>query len=72
MPDSPATARFLTHKQRVIAVDRIAANMVGVKTKEFKPSQLREAAFDVKVWALVLLGLANGIINGGVSNFGSR
>jgi len=72
MPDSPANARFLSHKQRVIAVDRISGNMVGVKTRQYKPSQLREACFDVKVWSLTLLALATGVINGGVSNFGSR
>ncbi|KAK0277893.1 hypothetical protein LTR35_009729 [Friedmanniomyces endolithicus] len=71
MPDSAANARFLTHKQKVIAVDRIAKNMVGVKTKQYKMSQVFEALLDVKVWTLILIGLATGVINGGVSNFGS-
>ncbi len=71
MPDSAANARFLTHKQKVIAVNRIAKNMVGVKTKQYKMSQVSEALLDVKVWTLILIGLATGVINGGVSNFGS-
>ncbi|TKA80893.1 hypothetical protein B0A55_01664 [Friedmanniomyces simplex] len=71
MPDSAANARFLTHKQKVIAVERIAKNMVGVKTKQYKMSQVFEALLDVKVWTLVLIGMATGVINGGVSNFGS-
>jgi hypothetical protein len=71
MPDSANNARFLTHKQKVIAIDRIAANMVGTKTKQYSPAQVLEAALDVKVWALALMGMASGVINGGVSNFGS-
>ncbi|KAK5685401.1 hypothetical protein LTS10_003479 [Elasticomyces elasticus] len=71
MPDSAANARFLTHKQKVIAVDRVSKNMVGVKTKQYKMPQVFEALLDFKVWCLVLIGMATGIINGGVSNFGS-
>lgn len=37
MPDSPSTAKFLDHKEKVVAVHRVAENMIGVKTKEFKP-----------------------------------
>lgn len=71
MPDSAANARFLSHKQKVIAVDRISTNMVGVKTPQYKMKQVFEALVDVKVWSLVLIGMATGVINGGVSNFGS-
>lgn len=69
MPDSPVTAKFLTHKQRVVAVHRVSHNMIGVKTKQYKIPQITEAFTDIKVWLIALLGLATGIINGGVSNF---
>jgi MFS family permease len=71
MPDSPASAKFLTHKQRIVAIDRIAGNNIGVKTKQFKWAQAIEALFDVKVHCLMLIGLGCGVINGGVSNFAS-
>lgn len=71
MPDSPATAKFLTHKQRVVAVHRVSNNMIGVKTKQYKPAQIREAFTDIKVLAIALIGLGCGVINGGVSNFQS-
>ncbi|KAL0258206.1 hypothetical protein SLS55_007379 [Diplodia seriata] len=71
MPDSPSAAKFLTHKEKVVAVHRIAENMMGVKNKHFSPRQALEATYDVKVWCLVLIGAACGIINGGVSNFAS-
>ncbi|KAK4544782.1 hypothetical protein LTR36_004031 [Oleoguttula mirabilis] len=71
MPDSANNARFLTHKQKVIAIDRVAGNMVGVKTKQYQSAQVKEALLDVKVWSLALIGFASGVINGGVSNFGA-
>lgn len=71
MPDSPANAKFLTHKQRIVAVHRVANNMIGVKTKQYKPDQILEAFTDVKVLAIALIGLGCGVINGGVSNFAS-
>ncbi|EYE99040.1 putative MFS allantoate transporter [Aspergillus ruber CBS 135680] len=71
MPDSPNTAHFLTHKQRIVAVQRVAANMIGVKTKELKPRQALEIAYDPKVLSCIAVGIACGIINGGVSNFAS-
>jgi MFS family permease len=71
MPDSPSSARFLTHKQRIVAIDRIARNNIGLKTPSFDAAQAREAVLDVKVHCLVLIGLACGVVNGGVSNFAS-
>ncbi|KAK7192125.1 MFS general substrate transporter [Paraphaeosphaeria sporulosa] len=71
MPDSPSSAKFLTHKQRIVAIDRIASNMIGVKTKQFQPRQALEAALDIKVHCLSLIALGCGVVNGGVSNFAS-
>lgn len=71
MPDSPSSAKFLTHKQRIVAIDRIASNMIGVKTKQFQPRQAVEAVLDIKVHCLALIALCCGVINGGVSNFAS-
>lgn len=71
MPDSPSSAKFLTHKQRVVAIHRISENMIGVKTKQYKFEQALEAVYDIKVLSLALIGLGCGIINGGVSNFSS-
>ncbi|EAW07360.1 putative MFS allantoate transporter [Aspergillus clavatus NRRL 1] len=71
MPDSPSTAKFLTHRQRVVAVQRVSENMIGVKTKQIKPRQAVEAIYDPKVIFCVCIGIGCGVINGGVSNFAS-
>lgn len=71
MPDSPSSARFLTHRQKLVAVRRVAENMIGVKTKQIKPRQALESIYDVKVLCCAGIGIACGVINGGVSNFAS-
>ncbi|KAJ5987610.1 hypothetical protein N7451_011975 [Penicillium sp. IBT 35674x] len=71
MPDSPSSARFLTHRQRLVAVRRVAENMIGVKTRRIKPRQALECLYDVKVLCCAGIGIACGVINGGVSNFAS-
>ncbi|KAJ5774726.1 hypothetical protein N7457_009622 [Penicillium paradoxum] len=71
MPDSPSTARFLTHRQRVVAVQRVAENMIGVKTREIKPRQALEILYDFRVLCYAAIGIACGVINGGSSNFAS-
>ncbi|KAL4934360.1 putative MFS allantoate transporter [Aspergillus undulatus] len=71
VPDSPNSAKFLTHRQRIIAVQRVSENMIGVKTKQFKFKQTLELIYDVKVLCILAMGIACGVINGGVSNFSS-
>ncbi|RDW90077.1 putative MFS allantoate transporter [Aspergillus mulundensis] len=71
IPDSPSSAKFLTHRQRIIAVQRVSENMIGVKTKEFKFRQALEIFYDVKVLCILGMGISCGVINGGVSNFAS-
>ncbi|KAL4806495.1 major facilitator superfamily domain-containing protein [Aspergillus unguis] len=71
VPDSPSSAKFLTHRQRVIAVQRVSENMIGVKTKQFKFKQALEITYDIKVLCILAMGIACGVINGGVSNFAS-
>jgi MFS family permease len=69
--DSPMNARFLSHKQKVIAVHRVSENIIGVKNKSFIWSQALEALLDVKILALAIMGPSCGVINGGVSNVAS-
>ncbi|KAJ5901706.1 hypothetical protein N7495_002234 [Penicillium taxi] len=71
VPDSPSSARFLTHRQRIIAVRRVADNMIGVKTRKIKLDQALENLYDAKVLCCAGIGIACGVINGGVSNFSS-
>jgi MFS family permease len=44
LPDLPSTANFLSVRERTVAVHRTAANRQGVKNKQFKWYQVKQAA----------------------------
>ncbi|KAK7024732.1 MFS transporter, partial [Favolaschia claudopus] len=71
LPDSPASARFLKPEMRVLAVQRVAANQLGIKNKKFKKEQVWVAVKDIKIWILFSSVFAAAIPNGVVSNFSS-
>jgi sugar phosphate permease len=54
LPDSPTNCRFLTERERVVAVQRVMDNNTGIKNREHKKYQVFEAVKDPKVWMLTL------------------
>ncbi|KKY36428.1 putative mfs allantoate [Diaporthe ampelina] len=72
MPDNQMNARFLTEKEKVLAIERIRVNQQGVGNKHFKLYQFKEAVTDPMVWAFVFYSLVADIPNGGISNFFSQ
>lgn len=72
MPDNQMNARFLTEKEKVLAIERIRVNQQGVGNKHFKFYQFKEALTDPMVWAFVFYSLVADIPNGGLSNFFSQ
>lgn len=65
LPSNPASAWFLTHQERAIAIARVKENQTGVESKVFKKEQAIEALKDPKVW-LNGIGAGAGNILGGV------
>lgn len=53
LTDSPVSAKWLTDRERMIAVDRLTENKTGVKNVKHKKEQIKEALLDPKVWLLV-------------------
>ncbi len=64
MPDSQLNARFLTPRERLLAVERIRINQQGVGNKHFKWYQFKEALADPVVWGFVFYSLVADIPNG--------
>jgi len=71
MPETPNQAKFLTHEEKIIAVQRVAENMMGVKGYEWKNYQVWHAIKDLKTWLLLGFVLLTQLPNGGLSSFGS-
>lgn len=62
-PDSPTNAWFLTHDERIKAVQRIASNQAGVENKHFKREQMIEALKDPKTWLFAFFSALSNIFN---------
>ncbi|KAH8925192.1 MFS general substrate transporter [Atractiella rhizophila] len=71
LPDSPASARWLSSHQKTIAIKRVAGNRTGTKNKQFKLYQVQQAFLDPKTYILFIASVAAQIPNGVVSNFSS-
>ncbi|KAK1474831.1 hypothetical protein CCUS01_05457 [Colletotrichum cuscutae] len=71
MPETPNKAKFLTHEEQVIAVQRVAQNMTGIKGYEWKHYQMWHAVIDVKTWLVLAFFLFTQLPNGGLISFGS-
>lgn len=71
MPQTPNKARFLTPDERVIAVQRVAGNMMGIKGYQWKNYQIWHAVIDPKVWLILAFVLFTQLPNGGLTSFGS-
>lgn len=71
MPDNQTNAKFLTHREKLIAVERIRGNFQGIGSKTWKWDQFREAFCDPRTYLYVLYSLLMNIPNGGITTFGS-
>ncbi|GAA6061726.1 hypothetical protein JCM10212_000459 [Sporobolomyces blumeae] len=71
LPDSPATAKFLTEREKLIALERVRDNQTGTRNRTFKWYQAREAVFDEKMWLIVFLVMLTVIPNGALASFNS-
>ncbi|KAI0418268.1 major facilitator superfamily domain-containing protein [Xylaria grammica] len=70
LPDSIATARFLSPRERKAATDRVVVAGLGATDyPAWKWSQMRECAQDPKTWLIAATALLCQIPNGGTQNF---
>ncbi|KAF8644357.1 hypothetical protein AX16_008517, partial [Volvariella volvacea WC 439] len=69
-PDNPVKSNFLTHEDKIIAIERIRANQQGLETKQFKISQLVEMLLDLKSWCWMILMFFISVPAGGITSFG--
>jgi len=71
LPDSPSTTRFLSPRERAVAVERVAANKQGVKNRTFKAYQAVQMVKDPKTWILFIMAVSAQIPTAAVTSFAS-
>jgi MFS transporter, ACS family, allantoate permease len=68
-PDSPMKARYLTERERNIAVRRLKTNQTGIQTRQFKPRQVLAALTDPQLWLLCVTGFAFAFATAGLGRY---
>ena len=71
LPDSPASARFLSEGEKVEHVERLRGNEQGIGSKTFKWDQFREALTDINTWLYAFWVFAANIPNSIATSFGN-
>lgn len=69
LPDSPMKCRWLSDRERVIAVQRLKDNRTGVKSNKHKKEQIVEALTDYRVWMLLFAVFCHNMTNSLLTNF---
>ncbi|KAH6665077.1 putative allantoate permease [Halenospora varia] len=69
LPDNPVKAKFISEREKAIAIDRVRADQTGIENKTFKKEQMIEAFTDLKTWLMFLFQIWISIPNGGLTNF---
>lgn len=71
LPDAPNTARFLSERQKEIAVERVAGNRQGVKNSHFKKYQVLQTFKDPKTYLLFVMAVGAQVPNTAITQFTS-
>lgn len=70
MPDSPTEAKFLSDDDKVIAIERLRNNHMGVMSREWRSSHVWETLLDLKTWFWVSMIFCISVPSNGISTFG--
>lgn len=69
VPDNPMNCKFLTHDEKIWAIERLRDNKTGIENKHFKPYQAFECLGDPQTWLISLITISSNVPNGAVSSF---
>ncbi|KAJ2969406.1 hypothetical protein NQ176_g8679 [Zarea fungicola] len=70
MPDSPMEAKFLKYEEKLVAIERLRMNQMGIGSGVWKWEHVWEAFMDPKTYLWFSLMLVISIPSGGISTFG--
>ncbi|EMC94539.1 hypothetical protein BAUCODRAFT_73468 [Baudoinia panamericana UAMH 10762] len=70
LPDSPMQARFLKGDDKLIAIERLRMNQMGVSSGVWRWDHVWECLTDVKTWIWFCLLTAVSIPSGGITTYG--
>ena len=70
MPDSPLKTKILNEEEKLVAIERLRANQMGIENDVWKWEHVKEAFMDLKtyMWAFMMFSIS--VPSGGISTFG--
>ncbi len=71
LPDSPLTAKFLTHEEKALHAEHLRGNEQGIGSNTFKKEQVIEALTDINTWLYAFWVFAANIPNSIATSFGN-
>lgn len=69
VPDNPMTCKFLSHDEKIWAIERLRENKTGIENKHFKAYQAWECVKDPQTWLISLITISSNVPNGAVSSY---
>lgn len=69
VPDNPMKCKFLTHDEKIWAIERLRDNKTGIENKHFKAYQAWECLRDPQTWLISLITISSNVPNGAVSSY---
>lgn len=69
VPDNPMKCKFLTHDEKIWAIERLRENKTGIENKHFKAYQALECIRDPQTWLISLITISSNVPNGAVSSY---
>jgi len=70
MPDSPTEAKFLSDKDKILAIERLRDNQMGVMSREWRWPHFMEAVRDPKTWLWTVMIFCTSVPSNGIGVFG--
>ena len=70
MPNSPTDATFLDNEDKIIAIERLRDNQMGVMSREWRYPHLSEALLDPKTWLWTTMIFCASVPSNGIGTFG--
>jgi len=64
-------ARFLSDREKVVTIERLRSNQMGIVSRQWKWDHVKESVLDLKTWCWFFLVITISIPSGGISTFGS-
>ncbi|KAF4431484.1 Allantoate permease [Fusarium acutatum] len=69
LPDNPVKAKFISQREKYIAIERLRADQLGIENKSYDRAQITELLQDPKTYLMFLFHVWVSIPNGGLTNF---